>query len=659
MKFIINNRNKLILCFFILTYFSFYCHFNSIFNSSISLVLIKIVPILSYLIIVLILISLASSSLPKDIILVGLYIFLLESIFLISNGLTYHLVFGLSVFMITFIILLLLLFLSPKIRVIFIYLILFFLPFYLISQGIYISIFSDFFKVNEIGTLKEGLAFATGVVHFNIIYLLYLFILVISLIIYSKIKVQVKFKLDYHWLLIPFILYFLIQFNAQYAIKEARMHTSDSYLYKSIYNNKRFISRFGVVNYFFRDLGRIIIPKSKPTTKYIEEIDQFIASRNRKHSFNDYSGLFENKNLVFIIAESFDFIAINETLTPVIYQLMNEGLNFTNFYVPVYPRTTCDSEIIFNTGLIPSVIDGPTCYTFNLNSYRHSLANLFKKKGYQVDAFHSNDKVFYTRNLVYQGFGYDKFYGQHELGLSDSNKRFDSYFFDKAKDYMIKKDAKFMSSVITLSGHSPYLMTNLAVAKYHQMVADYYKEIKADVPEDIIFYIATQIEVDKLVAAIIDDLNTKNVLDETVIILTADHYPYTLKKAVYEEYTGIKSNYLKSRSPFIIWSNQLEGQTINKLASSFDFLPTIANLFNLPIDYNLYFGNDVFSGDHQSLVYFKDYSWFDGNNYVLFDKKITGDGDDDYLSKTTLKVNQYFDISRKMLLTDYFNNHKK
>ena len=140
MKFIINNRNKLILGLLILAYLLFYLRFNIILSPTIIIALIKTITILSYLIIALIIIVLASSSLPRDVILIGLYIIILETIFLFVNGLNYHFVFWLSVLMITFLISLFLLLLSPKIKSIFIYIILFFLPFYLISQDIYISI---------------------------------------------------------------------------------------------------------------------------------------------------------------------------------------------------------------------------------------------------------------------------------------------------------------------------------------------------------------------------------------------------------------------------------------------------------------------------------------------------------------------------------------
>jgi len=62
---------------------------------------------------------------------------------------------------------------------------------------------------------------------------------------------------------------------------------------------------------------------------------------------------------------------------------------------------------------------------FNQNSYNQSLANIFNQDDYETRAFHSNYKEFYTRYLVYKGFGYDEFYGQHELDLSDTEKRYD------------------------------------------------------------------------------------------------------------------------------------------------------------------------------------------------------------------------------------------
>src|SRR5699024_4832263 len=50
------------------------------------------------------------------------------------------------------------------------------------------------------------------------------------------------------------------------------------------------------------------------------------------HQDNDMTGIFAGKNVVLVLMESMDDFLINETDTPTIARLMDEGINFTNFY---------------------------------------------------------------------------------------------------------------------------------------------------------------------------------------------------------------------------------------------------------------------------------------------------------------------------------------
>lgn len=590
----------------------------------------------------------------KESILLSSYIFILEFIFIIENRLDYTFLLFFCLFFTIYIIILIGLIIPLKLKSIYYVTSFMFLPFYLICQTCYVPIFNDFFSINEIFTLKEGMEFAKGVVSFNLINIFYILMPIGGIIIYKSVKTDNKIKISRNMFFIPIILFILIIFNLQYPVKQARLYTSDQYLFNTIYSNKKFISRFGVTNYVIRDFIRFITPTSGNKNNYNKEINKYFKENKKHHSNNEYTGIFENKNLIFIMAESFDNIAINEDLTPNIYKLMNEGWSFENHFVPVYPRTTCDSEIIYNTSIVPSITDGPTCYTFNKNSYRTSLANKFKEKEYNTNAFHSNDKEFYTRNLVYKGLGYDKFYGQKELNLSDEEKRYDSVFFNKAKQYILNDNEKFLSYIITLSGHSPYDKTNLSVKKHYNTVKKYFDNLDKKVPDKIISYIATQIEVDEFVGELMNELKNQNILDNTVIILTADHYPYTLGKETYESYTGIKEKYLKNKEPLIIWADKIKPKKINELTQSLDVLPTIANLFNLDVDYSYYFGNDVFEKNRKPITYFKDYSWYDGSNYVLFGENEKGNNDLEYIEKETKEVNDYFNISIKILRSNYF-----
>lgn len=592
----------------------------------------------------------------KEILLLSLFMFLLEIIFVIENKIVVTYLFFISTSFFIYYINLMSLFLKNKLKDIYFGFLFFFIPIYLIIQDIYCFIFNDFLSVAEIVVIKEGAEFASGVIHFKFIYLLYLFLGILSFIIYLKIKQKKAIQIKGINFIILFLLYFLVQFNAQYPVKEARLYTSDHYLYQTVYNHQRFISRYGINQYLFRDLTKSIGGLFKSKNQYRSEIIKYFNDHPKEHETNAYTEIFKDKNLIFIMSESFDSLAVNEELTPYIFNLMKTGLNFTNYHVPVYPRTTCDTEIIYNTGIIPSINDGPTCYTYNRNSYYHSLANLFNNKEYLTKAFHSNDKEFYTRNLVYEGLGYQEFYGQTELNLSNIEKRYDEIFYEKAKEKITKGD-KFLSYIITLSGHSPYNETHLAVQKHYEKVDAYFKSINEAPPEEIKSYIASQIELDLFVKALMEDLETKDLIDNTVIIITTDHYPYTINKNTYKKYTGFTENYEKSNAPLVIWSKDIQPQEIDLVFQSFDLLPTLINLFGLEADYRYYLGNDIFSKHYEPLVLYKDYSWYDGNNYVSFGKKIKGSGSNKYINKMQSKVDNYYKISEKILRNNFFKNN--
>lgn len=593
-----------------------------------------------------------------DMFLLAIYIFIYEFLFIFENKLELTSIIFFSIAFAVSIFVCILLMLPRKLKSIVIISFIVIITIYVLGQDIYYEIFGDFFSFKEIVSLQAGLEFTGGVVKFKFPHYVFVILSLTTLILYIKFNRDNQIKIckkNNRLFILPLFLFVLVNVNAQYPPKSARLYLSDHYLYQSVYSNKKFIPSFGFLNFFARDFFDAIIPEIV-SKKDIDYINKFFLDNMKNHEDNEFSGIFEDKNLVFIVVESLDYMAINEELTPNLVKLMNEGINFENHYVPVYPRTTCDSEIIYNTSIIPSVKDGPTCYMFNENTYTNSLANLFNNKGYNTSAFHSNYKEFYTRYKVYEGLGYDQFYGQNEIGLSEIEKRYDSLFFEKGKDLMIREDGKFLSSIVTLSGHSPYNMDNLAVERHYDAVDNYYgdsisKEVKA--------YIAAQMETDLFVEEVLADLEEKNLIDDTIIVLTSDHYPYTMDTETYEKHTGIKDEYLKNKAPLVIWGNGIEHQTVDKLSSSFDVLPTIANMFNLDVDYTFYFGNDVFSDDYTPIVYYKDFSWFDEDgNYVLYGKLQDGTADGEYIDNMTQMIDEYFNVAQKILKVDYFKEYR-
>ena len=520
---------------------------------------------------------------------------------------------------------------------------------YVFAQDYYYRIFDDFFSFKEYGTIKEGLQFSEGMYEFSFLHVYIIIIAVTTLVFYVLEKNTSHIKLSFRAIkelaMYPLILLFLVNINAQFPVNLARLHLSDHYLYSSVFSKEKFVSRFGAVNLLVKDAFETITPNFS-TKKDTEYVDNYFENNIKVHTENEYTGIVEGMNLIFIVGESFDSLVVDEFLTPNIYRLKTEGLDLQNHFTPVFPRTTCDSEVIFNTSIIPSIQDGPTCYVYNENSYTNSLAELFNNEDYVTTGFHSNYKEFYTRDLVYKGFLYDNFYGQNELDLDETEKRFDSTFFEKSIEYSIDEDNPFFTMLLTLSGHSPYDSSNIAAAAHYDEVNAYYGDT---VPESIKYFIASQMETEVMVGEIFDYLENNGLIDNTVIVLTNDHYPYALNEEDYVTYKNIEEDFMKNSGVMYIWGNNIEHAEITKLTSSFDFLPTMLNMFGLDGNYSNYVGNDIFSNDYDPIVYFKDYSIYDGEAlYELSSEEIPTNPDIIWVAT------DYYELSKKILNVNYF-----
>ena len=466
-----------------------------------------------------------------------------------------------------------------------------------------------------------------------------------SLWIYFKIKNLTKLTLAKGKLLyfISFILIVLVLFNMNMRIAQdgQTVFISDHYLYATVYSRKDVANRFGVFHLLGRDLLDSLTPPIA-TKRDNKAIDQYFEANPKTVGTHDQVGLFEGKNLVFILAESYDEIALDPLLTPNLYRLKTEGMDFQQHFTPVFQRTTSDSEFIFNTGLIPSIEDGPTVTVFRKNSYQQSLAHLFKNKGYLTQAFHGNYKEFYARHIIYENYGFDQFYGRDELGLTKENNKFDTTFFEISKDLIIPTEGPFLSFIITYSGHSPY-------TENHVVVKERFDEVKALYPDDddiMNYYRATQLELDYMIGLLFADLETKGIIDDTVILLSGDHYPYTMPQDVFELYSGQDEVHLKQRGNLYIWSSEHAPQTIHDLSTSFDILPTLNALFGLDGNPTYYVGRDLF-GQGQSVVLYKDYSFYNGNEYLALKES-------DTTSAEAKRIAEMYLIYKKILRTNYF-----
>jgi len=119
-----------------------------------------------------------------------------------------------------------------------------------------------------------------------------------------------------------------------------------------------------------------------------------------------------------------------------------------------------------------------------------------------------------------------------------------------------------------------------------------------------------------MVELLLQNLRDKNLIDNTVIAIFTDHYLYTLTdQTIIENYKGTTNN-LINKTPFFIWSNNGEQKKVNEVTSQLNILPTLLNLFGLEYHPNYYIGKDALNKNYNGIVFFSDYSWYNGKVYV-------------------------------------------
>lgn len=368
---------------------------------------------------------------------------------------------------------------------------------------------------------------------------------------------------------------------------------------------------------------------------------------------NEYTGIFKGKNLIYITAEGFDKIAIDESLTPTLYKLANNGFVFENYYQPLFTVSTSDGEYMFLNSLIPK--EGIWSFYRSSNIYMpFGIGNVFKREGYStVNAYHDHTYTYYNRDKSHPNLGFDKYIGcgngLEELINCKTWPESDVEMINATVDDYINSD-KFMTYYMTVSGHLNYTFTgNYISYKNKNLVKDlpYTDHVKA--------YLAANIELDRAIESLINKLKEKGKLDDTVIVISPDHYPYGLKTSELNEIsdTDRSDKFEMFHTSLILYNSEIEENVkVTKYVSSIDVLPTIYNLFGIKYDSRLLMGRDALS-DAEGLVILSDRSFINefGSYNSITGKytKFKEDVSNDYIEKLNHEVYQRFTMSSLLL----------
>ena len=377
---------------------------------------------------------------------------------------------------------------------------------------------------------------------------------------------------------------------------------------------------------------------------------------------NEFTGMFAGKNLIFIVAEGFYPIAVDEKLTPTLYKLTNSSFVFDNYYQPIYNCSTSDGEFINQLSILPGVSTCSMKSTIGV-SLPYSVGNIFKSYGYQANAFHGWTYNYYSRdkvmpNLGYTYYGYDRYkkgYKYALKGIKDSWPTSDIDVINSSYD-IYSKNERFVTYYMSISGHLEYNFSggNAIASKNKELVdgIDANNAIKA--------YIATQIEFDRSLELLMEKLENDGILDDTVIVITPDHYPYGLSNDDISSYVDFMkdSNFDLYKNNLIIYNSEIKNKHVSKYTSSLDVLPTILNLFGIEYDSRLLIGNDIFS-NADDLVIFNNKSWITSKGRYNYLKRkfepFVDDVSDEYIDEINEIVDMKFQMSKLIISKNYYN----
>ena len=441
---------------------------------------------------------------------------------------------------------------------------------------------------------------------------------------------------------------------------------------KELFNNPSLpnitVSQFGILGYEVIDIKALIFGSSsaeREFTKQEEEVTDYSRviddtawiSLNEEETDkdyrllnnyylsksitpkNEYTGLLEGKNLIVIMIESGSNVLLNyPEYFPNIAKLYNEGWAWDNAFSPRNTCATGNNEMSTLTSLY-SINNSCTANLYKDNTYYNALFNLFNYKGYNTSSYHDYTEYYYYRSIIHPNMGSGRYYNVYDLGikLGTENKPWpnDVELIEKAVPYFINED-KFMVWMTTVSSHMSYNISSVTGDLY----LDLFKDENWSTP--IKRYMSKLKIVDNAIGELISELEAAGKLDDTVITLFADHYPYAFGADEFQEITkyDVSGNGDVDRTPFIIYNPSLTPTKFDEYTSFINILPTLANLFNLDYDPRLYAGHDLFDSDYPNIVIFADGSWrSDIAYYDASTSKLNYLGDETYTDEEIIAIN--------------------
>lgn len=515
----------------------------------------------------------------------------------------------------------------------------------------YLGVYISFNTSSQFGAVKDYMWDYLASFKWTYYFILLPLILYIGYLIFMSVKQKYKplvinkktVILPFLLIILSFIYYGTITWNF---LQNKYQTTTNADLFRYASNPSLAVNQFGTSAFGALDIKSYLFPKGESSKVFKADHNEEISTRvvsndlktiadtetNSKYlnlhnyflsqnitDYNEYTGMFKDKNVIVMLLESVNETIINEEYFPNYYKMYSEGWHWTNSYSPRNSCATGNNEFSAMTGLY-SIYNSCTANIYKNNTYFESIFNLFNRDGYSTTSMHDFSEWYYSRPQIHANMGSGHFYNARELGIETASYYgewpSDEEFFDKASDIVLKSDGKWMTWLSTVTSHQPY--TNSST--YGDLYKDFFKE--KGYSTAMSRYLSKLKVLDNAFGLLLNRLESAGELDDTVIVLFGDHYPYGLNKStVAETIKHDLSDYEIERTPFLIYNSEMEPKEFKEYTSYINIVPTLANLMGFEFDPRLYAGTDLLSEEYQSRVVFADGSW---KNEIAYYNSSTG-----------------------------------
>lgn len=332
-----------------------------------------------------------------------------------------------------------------------------------------------------------------------------------------------------------------------------------------------------------------------------KRVDEWLEWNNEDLQPNEYMGIFKDKNVIYIQAESLETFVIGQTvngqeITPVLNNIVNGGLYFPNMYEQNSGGNSVDADLMVNASIF--TLEDSIAFLSDPEPVYPSMPRILGNLGYTSNTLHVIKSAEYRWAENHKhSLGFENVWDikdfdlTYKVGNFYSDRELFEQQFDKVKDL----DKPFFSMIPTTTSHGPFYMEpefkylNLTDEQNESRLGEYFQAMK---------YLDTQI------GYYLSLLDREGILDNSVIAIFGDHggvhkyYREMIEDAPFEGDWWKEDN---MTLPFLLYSPEVEPKTIDTVGGLVDVMPTV--LYTLGIEPDYLMGRNLLNTERNATVY--------------------------------------------------------